>query len=119
MFSRLFRVQDFLHIFIIVEVRAVRRIMTLTALVLINLGQVFPWVGVAFSGSVAGLTLDIFISAAGVFRGAESGGVTGQTGLVGGFLFFDQCLVGPGVRGCCPMFVLARMTGGATLFPEE
>jgi hypothetical protein len=28
MLSRLFRVQDFLHVFIIIEVRAVRRIMT-------------------------------------------------------------------------------------------
>ena len=68
---------------------------------------------------MAGLTLDIFESAAGVFRGARTGGVAGQAGRVGGFIFFDQRLVGPGVRGGCPVLVLAGMTGLAPLFPDE
>ena len=119
MFIRLIRVQDFLHVFIVIEIGAVSRVVALMTLLFINQGQVFPRFGMAFSGPVARLTLDIFIPAGGVFRRPEPGGVAGQAGFVGGFFFFDQRLVGAGMGGGSPVLVLARMTGFAPLFPNE
>ena len=70
-------------------------------------------------GTMTGFTLDIFESRVSVFGRAATRGVARQAGRVGGFIFFDQGIVGPGVRGCCPVLVLAGMTGLAPLFPDE
>ncbi len=59
-----FRVDDFLHINIIIKVRAVGCIVAGAALVFFRIFQVLPRVGMALGGPVAGFTLDVLKSGA-------------------------------------------------------
>ncbi len=108
-----------LHVLIIIESGAVGWIVTLPAIVFVDLLKVFSGIGVTFCGAMAGLTMDIFDSRFSVLENALIGGVAGQTGWVGGLIFFDQGVEGAGVRGGCPVGVLAGMTGLAPLFWGE
>jgi hypothetical protein len=96
---QLFWMKDFLHVFIIIKVGAVGWIVTLPAIVFVNLPKGFSGIGMTFRGAMAGLALDIFESRVSFWERRLAGGVARQAGWVGRFIFFDQGIVGPGVRG--------------------
>jgi hypothetical protein len=77
-----FRVDDFLHINIIIKVRAVGCIVAGTALVFFSILKLFPRVGMSFCRPVAGFTLDILKFGARFSGGSETRGVAGQAGRI-------------------------------------
>ncbi len=111
--------KNFLRVLIKIEAGAVGRVVALPAIGFINAIKLFAGMGVAFCWSMAGFTLNIFESGFPVLGSTVAGGVARQAGRVESLLFFDQGIVGPGVGGCRPVFVLARMTGLASLFPND
>ena len=91
----------------------------LRAIVFIRTLRFFARIGMTFCGSMAGFTLENFESGVGVLRRAVTCGVARQTARVRGFIFYDQCIVGPDAVGFCPVLVLAKIPTLGYLFSEE
>jgi hypothetical protein len=105
--------KEFLHVNITIEVGSVGWIVTLPAVVIVNILRI----GMTLGGAMAGLTLDIFESRASVLGRAGTGGAARQAGRVGGLSFLislspfrreDKLLwgLGLGASGELHLFIL-------------
>ena len=115
----LFRMDDFLQISLIIEVRAVGRVVTCSAFLLFGILQFFARVRMAFCGTMTGFTLDIFIIYGRLPVRSKPRCVAGEAEGIRGLILLDQSLVGPGVRGGRPVLLFAGMTGFAALVSQE
>ncbi len=101
---------DLFQIIGILEIRAVRRVVALSAKGLADFPEFFSLIRMAFPRPVARLTLDILQFRLRLLGRGEPGGVAGDADRVGRLILLNQGLIRARVGGLLPAGILLGMT---------